>query len=78
MGYRIADPSPTISLTRHSAQRFSVGQQVSQYAAGSRPLPPAPGVICRSGLGPKERLDERSADSRNASIGEAGQAASLG
>jgi len=34
-------------------------------------------VSVRSGLGPKERLDERSADSRNSSIGEAGQAASL-
>jgi hypothetical protein len=31
----------------------------------------------RSGLGPKERLDERSADPRTSSIGEAGQA-SLG
>jgi hypothetical protein len=52
--------------------RPSSGTERLPLTAGSGPLP------VRSGLGPKERLDKRRADSRNSSVGEAGRAASLG
>ena len=64
----------TLDITPYFAPHNRVAHQAIRLSrnAGSGPL------SVRSGLGLKERWDERSAGSRNSSVGEAGRAASLG